>query len=155
NSQTAGGSSTSTPAQGVAGAPSNLPTQEKAAAQVAAAAGPAHSSETTNYEVSKLTRHRVQPRGDVARLSVAGVVGDDHAMETKDGKSVRTSKPRSAAEIQKIHDLVAASVGLDSDRGDQLTVENIAFDEPAVEEPAPVSKWKQYQPQAMELGRIL
>jgi flagellar M-ring protein FliF len=152
NNQSAGGSSTSAQPQGVAGAPSNLPSQEKAAAQAGAAAGPSHTSETTNYEVSKLTRHRIQPRGDVARLSVAVVVD---ATDMKDGKSVRTSKPRSAAEIQKIHDLVAASVGLDTDRGDQLTVENIAFDEPAVEEPAPVSRWQQYQPQVMELGRIL
>jgi flagellar M-ring protein FliF len=37
--------------------------------------------------------------------------------------------------MQKIQQLVAAAVGLDADRGDQLIVENVSFDEP-VEEPA-------------------
>ena len=37
--------------------------------------------------------------------------------------------------MQKIQQLVAAAVGLDADRGDQLIVENVSFDEP-VDEPA-------------------
>ena len=46
----------------------------------------------------------------------------------------RTSTPRPQAEMQKIQQLVAAAVGLDADRGDQLIVENVSFDEP-VDEP--------------------
>ena len=43
---------------------------------------------------------------------------------------MQKAKPRDPAEIQKLHELVAAAVGLDTTRGDQLTVENIAFNEP-------------------------
>ena len=92
-------------------------------------------AETVNYEVGKKTTRSIVPRGDVARLSVAVVV--DNARQAKtdaEGKVTRTSTPRPQAEMQKIQQLVAAAVGLDADRGDQLIVENVSFDEP-VDEP--------------------
>jgi flagellar M-ring protein FliF len=43
-----------------------------------------------------------------------------------------------AAQVQRLQRLVENAVGFDAERGDQLTVENIAFDQPAVEpEPPP------------------
>jgi flagellar M-ring protein FliF len=146
--------------QGIAGARANLPPDPKAPkpaeTAVAAAAPPAgHVAETTNYELGRVTTHRLQPRGELVRLSVAVVVDDDHEITTEGGKPVRKSKPRSATDIQKVHDLVAASVGLDADRGDQLTVENIAFEETPIEDaPPPIGKWQQYGPQVIEVGRI-
>ncbi len=146
--------------QGVAGTRANLPPDPKApkaAETVVAAAVPlGHTAETTNYELGRVTTHRLQPRGELQRLSVAVVVDDDHPVTNEGGKAVRHAKPRSAADIQKVHDLVAASVGLDAERGDQLTVENIAFEESPIEDlPPAVSKWQQYAPQALELGRVL
>ena len=140
-----------------AGARANLPPPTAGPALAVSAPPPlvqgnSSVAETTNYEVSKLTRHRVQPRGDIARLSVAVVV-DDNRTAAQEGQAKGT--PRTAEEIQKIHDLVAASVGLDAMRGDQLTVENIAFEEAPVEKIAPVPVWERYQPQAFEAGRIL
>ena len=89
------------------------------------------------------------------RLSVAVVVDDDRPAPAA-GQTARQAKPRSAADIQKLHDLVAASVGLDTDRGDQLTVENIAFEEAPAEEVAAPPGWlKRYPPLALEIGRIV
>ena len=51
--------------------------------------------------------------------------------------------------------LVAAAVGFDPMRGDQVTVENIAFEETPVDEIAPIPVWIRYQPQAFETVRIL
>ena len=134
-------------ASGVAGARGNLPGQAAptpAGAPVTAppppsasltANGTGRQAETVNYEVGKKTTHSLLPRGDVARLSVAVVV--DNTRQTKtdaDGNVTRTSTPRPAAEMQKIQQLVAAAVGLDNTRGDQLIVENVSFDEP-VDEP--------------------
>jgi flagellar M-ring protein FliF len=153
--QTAG---VGTTGQGVAGARTNTPPDPKAPQPpetTLAAVAPGHTAETTNYELGRVTTHRLQPRGELTRLSVAVVVDDDHEMATVAGKPVRRSKPRSSADIQKVHDLVAASVGLDTDRGDQLTVENIAFEETPFEEPAPVGKWQQYGPQVLEVGRVV
>ncbi|MEO5819673.1 MAG: flagellar basal-body MS-ring/collar protein FliF [Vicinamibacteraceae bacterium] len=134
-------------AGGLAGARGNLP----GAAQPAPPATPVtppppptasltagntgRQAETVNYEVGKKTTHSLLPRGDVARLSVAVVV--DNARQSKtdaEGKVTRSSTPRPQAEMQKIQQLVAAAVGLDTTRGDQLIVENVSFDEP-IEEP--------------------
>jgi flagellar M-ring protein FliF len=135
-------------ASGLAGARGNLPGQAPPAPTATpvtppgpptpslTASGTGRQAETVNYEVGKKTVHSIAPRGDVARLSVAVVI--DNARQSKtdgEGKVTRTSTPRPQAEMQKIQQLVAAAVGLDTDRGDQLIVENVSFDEP-VDEPA-------------------
>jgi flagellar M-ring protein FliF len=98
---------------------------------------PGRSSETTNYEVSKLTRHTISPQGQLARLSVAVILDDERVTnKAADGAVQVSTKTWDPAGIQRIHGIVAAAVGLDKDRGDQLTVENISF-ESAQEDPAP------------------
>lgn len=153
--------------QGVAGSRANLPGEvapgtdvpaTNAVAQVTpgtAVGGLTRSAETTNYELSKVVRHTVRPRGDVARISVAVILDDQHVAEKgEDGRVSWTSRPREAAEVQKIHGLVAAAVGLDPARGDQLTVENIAFGETLEDDP-PVPGWfDQVGPYANDVGRI-
>lgn len=133
-------------AGGVAGARANMPaTADGQVTEPANTPAPSFStnnrtSETTNYEVSKLTRHRVSPAGQLARLSVAVLI-DDVRKVSKDenGKEVITATPRTPEELQRLHALVASAVGLEPDRGDQLTVENIAFETPHIEEPVVVA----------------
>ena len=146
----------------VAGARANLPAAAgpngvppaTPPAPLLAASG--RSSETTNYEISRTTRHTVKPSGDVARLSVA-VILDDELVVKKDAKgtATRSSRSRKPEELQKIHGLVAAAVGLDPARGDQLTVENIAFDAAPPEEPVPPSLIEQYGPVAGEGAKVI
>lgn len=155
--QTTGASSTV-----VAGARGNLPTPPPApgtppAPETQLAEGPSasRSAETTNYEVSRSTRHVIQPPGDVARLSVAVILDDDQvAKKNEDGSTSLERKARTPEEVQKIQAIVAAAVGLDTMRGDKLTVENVSFDEPAVAEEAPPSLFVRYQPQIWEGSRI-
>jgi len=148
-------------AQGVAGVRSNTPPPQPSTPQGTPAKPPVeppaatalqatHTSEMTNYEVGKLTRHRIQPQGQIARLSVAVLLDDDRSGVTK-GKG----KPRAAKEIEQIHDVVAAAVGFDMERGDQLTVENIAFEEQVVDEPAPQPWYRRSTPEVLETGRIV
>jgi flagellar M-ring protein FliF len=141
-----------TAAGGVAGARSNAPAPVGQPAPAKPIVTPApvlagRSTETTNFEVSKLTRHTIAPRGALARLSVA-VILDDVRTTTKDaeGKSQTAAKPRDAAEVERIKNLVAAAVGFDAERGDQLTVENISFGEPPVEEELSPSLWQRIAP---------
>jgi flagellar M-ring protein FliF len=140
-------------AGGIAGARANQPpslsTAAPTATQTAQASGgaasalplapmpPGRSSETTNYEIGRVTRHTVSPQGQLARLSVA-VVLDDERVSTKgsDGTVTTTTRAWDPAGIQRIQGIVGAAVGLDTERGDQLTVENIAFD-PTPEDPLP------------------
>jgi flagellar M-ring protein FliF len=103
-----------------------------------------HSSETTNYEVSKLTRHRIAPPGQIARLTVAVILDDEHvASKAAGGAMAMTAKPRTPTDLQRIQHLVAAAVGMDTERGDEVTIENIAFGENSIEEQTPVSGWWQ------------
>ena len=71
-----------------------------------------------------------------------------------------TNKPPAFGSCCTLDDLndarrVAAAVGFDMERGDQLTVENIAFEEAPVEETVQPTLIQQYGPQALEIGRIL
>lgn len=142
---------------GIAGARANMPAAANPpAAAPTPTASASRSAETTNYEISRVTRHTVRPRGDVARLSVAVLVNHEQtASRDKGGRVTRTSKPRTPEELQKIQALVSTAVGLDAARGDQLTVENIAFDEPVEEQPPAPGVWERYGPQVTEVGRIV
>ena len=116
-------------------------------------------NETTNYEISKLVRHTVEPVGDVRRFSVAVIVDDALKIEKgPDGSPVKKTIPRSVEELKKIKDLVSAAIGLDVKRGDQLTVENIAFDiqyMPDEAKPTFYQKWKDVIQPAIKYGAFL
>ena len=156
---------TATPAAGIAGARANAPPGTTAAdtpaPTVAVAAPTGRTTETTNYEVSKLTRHTIVPQGKLSRLSVAVIIDDERATTRDEAGNVETtSKPRSPEALDRIQRLVAAAVGLEPERGDQLTVENIAFgDVPTVEEPPPGPLWveipRQVAPYAPQLLRVV
>ncbi len=84
------------------------------------------TSETTNYEISTTKTTTVTGPGEVKKLAVSVAV-DDSVTPSKDGKAPDTYKKRSPEDMQKIHDLVAAAIGFDQNRGDQLQVVNVTF----------------------------
>jgi flagellar M-ring protein FliF len=107
------------------------------ASNVAPAAGGASASvsessdkkeTTTNFEITKTVSAIDKATGTVKRVTLAVIV--DHAGSwEKDAKGEATLKqtPRSADELKKIRDQVSAAVGIQPKRGDELTVENMAF----------------------------
>lgn len=133
------------------------PAANAAAAQVAAAGplGPSRNTESTNYEVSRLTRRTVSPAGDTARLSVAVILDDARvAKKQQDGTFVMVKAPRTKDELQKVQALVAAAVGLDTQRGDLLTVEHMSFDDPPQEEVKAPSIVERYTEQVTEFSKL-
>ena len=160
--QTSADQSSSTGVQPlVAGARANLPAdpkepQTQLASAAPAGAGTSRQSETTNYEISRTTRRVISPPGEIARLSVAVILDDDQVVKTNaQGQKTATRTPRSRESLQKIQGLVAAAVGLEMDRGDQLTVENVSFDEPVVEEAPPPTMLQRITPELKEGSRML
>ncbi len=113
-------------ASGVPGTGSNLASSSTAGQ--AAAAERLRQSEVTNYEVSKMVRHTVQPKGTVRRLSVA-VILDHKTIYSKgaDGKVTSTPEARTKEELARYRELVLAAVGFDEERGDTVTLENVPF----------------------------
>ena len=84
------------------------------------------NEETTNYEISKVTKTEVAEGGRIKRLSVAVVVDGVYAPGA-DGKPAYS--PRQPAEIERIAALVRSAVGFDKGRGDQIEVVNLRFAE--------------------------
>jgi flagellar M-ring protein FliF len=83
---------------------------------------------TTNFEITKTVSATDKATGTVKRVTLAVIVDHAGAWE-KDAKGEATLKqtPRTADELKKIRDQVSAAVGIQPKRGDELTVENMAF----------------------------
>jgi flagellar M-ring protein FliF len=131
-------------AGGIAGARANQPTGLSTSTAAGAAPTPVavaspttvpgRSSETANYEVSRRVRHTITGLGQVARLSVAVIVDDQRVTaKAADGSATTTVKPWDPNEVKRFQNLVTAAVGLDTERGDQLTIENMSFEAPPAE----------------------
>jgi flagellar M-ring protein FliF len=113
------------------------------------------NDETLNYEVNRSSSKIVEPVGALAKISVAIMV-DGKIEPGVPGKNGQPGKPkyvaRTADELQKIEALVKSAVGFSGDRGDQVTVVNVPFQETGEDAPADTSKWWE-QPYFMDLAR--
>lgn len=136
--ETAGGAG---PA-GIPGTASNLP-GGAAAATAAAATAETQSSraESATFAVSKSVRHTLQPPGQVKRIAAAVLVDDVVETVEKDGQKTTVRRKRTDEEMKQISQLAAAAIGLDTKRGDLLSLENLSFQEMPVETPAPPGKF--------------
>lgn len=85
----------------------------------------AQTRQRANYEISTLTRQVQKKPGDIRRMTVAVLVNGIAELK-EDGSEVVV--PRSEAELSTIRELVAAAVGFDPDRGDDITVKSLPFE---------------------------
>jgi flagellar M-ring protein FliF len=87
--------------------------------------GSSSESSTTNYEFSKRMERVLGSAGTLKKLTGAVFIDGTY---TANEAGERQYAARSAEEMQKLTQLIKAAVGFDTDRGDELSVENIAFD---------------------------
>jgi len=92
-------------------------------------------SESNTYAVNKVVRHTLEPAGRIRRISAALLVDDAVDTKLENGKSIETRRKRTPEELKQISDLATAAIGIDTDRGDTLTVQNLSFEEIPVEAP--------------------
>ena len=109
---------------GVPGTASNAPNAKPVYPQQTTPPQNSKREEDT-YAVSKAVHHHMQGPGRLRRVTAAILI-NDHMVRSADGKHV-TWVPRTAAEMREIQQLAQAAVGIDVSRGDQLTVQNLAF----------------------------
>src|SRR6201996_3118134 len=117
---------------GVAGAASNLPTTPGKGTTQSADANTdgttqTSKSENSTFGVNKLSRHMIAPAGRIRRITAAILVNDFSDKKIVDGKSVGSTYKRSPAQLKQLQDLAAAVIGMDPQRGDVVTVENLTF----------------------------
>lgn len=113
---------------GVPGTPSNVAPATGGAAPAGILEQSDKKESTTNFEISKTVRAVEQAPGSIKRLTLSVIV-DSATVWEKDGKGSDVAKAvaRTPDELKKLRDQVASAVGINPQRGDQLTVENIAF----------------------------
>ncbi len=134
---------------GIPGAESNL----GGTSSVMMAAVPSSSSttETINYEVSKVVNKVVSPVGTVKKLSVAVLVADRYVPPQEEGQE-GTSVPRTEVELNTIRNMITSALGLNKTRGDRIEVVSMPFEDAFIGaeiiESAPASSLYQYLPYA-------
>ena len=143
-------SSTGEAPAGVPGTASNIPaatapapatTPATGAAAVASSAEHTSSkSDSTTYALSKSLHRSVEPAGRVRRIAAAVLVDDAVDVTEQAGKRTSTRRKRTADEMKQIEQLARAAIGVDTQRGDVLAVENLSFQELPLEVPAPPTK---------------
>ncbi len=145
-------------APGTAGARGNLPAPAATPAQqTQLQQGPTstRTSKTVNQENSNVTTSTVVPPGEITRLAVSVVVDDRRVVKDQNGTSAVSRVPRTPEELKKIQDTVATAVGLDPARGDQITVQNLSFQEETVgQEVEAPNVLVKFQPQIEEGARV-
>jgi flagellar M-ring protein FliF len=128
--ETNGGDGTS----GVAGTSSNVPQtnpQANVPAPDGSDGGGTNTTDNTTYGVNKVTRHSIEPAGRIRRITAAVVVDDEVKRKLgPNGKWTETRQKRSLQELQQIQTLASSAIGIDTTRGDAITVQNLAFDRP-------------------------
>lgn len=125
---------------GIPGTASNVPGAAAVTTTAVTAETQNSRSESVTYAVSKSIRHTMQPPGRVKRLAAAVLVDDATDMAEKNGVKTPTRRKRTVEEMKEIEQLAGAAIGLDSQRGDMLAVQNLSFQELPVEKPLPPSK---------------
>lgn len=112
-------------ANGIPGARSNLTGAEGEAGQ---GGGNADTKRSTirNYEITKNVKRELNEVAKLERISIAVLVD---GIRTKDAEKegAETYSERSPEEIAKLTALVKSAVGFNAARGDQVTLESMAF----------------------------
>ncbi len=122
---------------GIPGTPTNVP--GNAAAPTGTAAAPAlptvqssaenddQTSESKTYAINKTVRHTLEPPGQMQKIAAAVIVDDVVETKQEKGKKTETRRKRTADEMKQIEDLTKAAIGFQAVRGDQIQVQNLAF----------------------------
>ncbi|HYE72220.1 MAG TPA: flagellar M-ring protein FliF C-terminal domain-containing protein, partial [Blastocatellia bacterium] len=98
--------------------------------------GDQRKQSTTNWEIDKTIRRTVGNGGVLKRLSAAVIV--DHKLVDN------TQAPRSPEELKTLQDTISAAIGIDTQRGDQLVVQSLAFERAPAEAAANLPWWEKF-----------
>lgn len=84
-----------------------------------------------NYEINRVNRQVIDTAGEIKRLSAAVIIDGPYVTEEDpDGNMIQKFVPRDRKQMRTFEDIVKKAVGFNEERGDQVTVSNIAFSIP-------------------------
>ena len=127
---------------GVPGTTRNVPGANAGTSASASAedSGQNNTSESATYGVNKIVRHTSQPAGRIRRITAALVLDDLPDTQQDNGRRTGARRKWSADELNQIKDMAQATLGLDTARGDVVSVQNITFDQPPVQSAPAISQ---------------
>ena len=114
-------------ASGVPGTASNAPNVKPPLYPASSESSQNLKQESATYAVSKKTRHTVEAAGRVRRVTAAVL----NNYEQKGGGGQRQWQARPADVMKQLTSLAQSAIGFDGSRGDQVTVEELAFEDGA------------------------
>lgn len=124
-------------AGGVTGGPpgsaSNLP--RPAARVTAGGSGPVRRTENMSYQPSRTVRKTTLPRGNIKRISTAVLVDHTVRWEGTGAKAKKTIVPPAPETLKVVREIVSGVTGFAEDRGDEITVESLPFENTVEAEP--------------------
>lgn len=103
---------------------SNLPDGDAGAGGADTSSQNSETRERVNFEVSETHREVLKEPGSIRRLTVAVMVNDRAVTDAQGTTSFQT---RTAEELDDLRSLIAAAVGYDEARGDQITIRSLEF----------------------------
>jgi flagellar M-ring protein FliF len=114
---------------GIPGTASNLP--RPASRPGSSGSNVARRTENVTYQSTRMVRHTKLPQGTVKRISASLLLDQDVRWQGK----AKVMVPPTPEKLKAIHDLVAGAIGLSTERGDQLVIESLPFEQTLVSEP--------------------
>jgi flagellar M-ring protein FliF len=140
---------------GIPGTASNVPGAVGTTTNVQAVSDQQTSrSESSTYAVSKSVHHSVQPAGRVKRIAAAVLVDDAVDSAVQPGKA-GVRRKRTPEEMKEIEQLASAAIGIDSQRGDLLAVENLSFQTSPPEVPETPTRFDRWRRIVQQWGSAL
>jgi flagellar M-ring protein FliF len=116
-------------AGGVPGTPSNLPRSTIRPLVTGPGSTVSRRTENTSFETSRTVRQVKMPRGSIKRISAALLLDQDVEWQGKGAARKRVAIPPAPERIKAIHDVVAGVLGVTPERGDQLVIESLPFEQ--------------------------
>ncbi len=104
---------------------------------------------TIHYKVDRVEKQTIDESSEIKRLSASVIIDGPYETAIDDkGKQTKLFKARDKKQMKTFEDIVKNAIGFNADRGDQVTVANVAFsmDKQSIEElPEAVSEgWVGY-----------
>ncbi len=118
-------SGTQTGPSGVPGTASNAPNTKPPLFPSHDAGTESARQESGTYGASKRVRHTVQNAGKIRRITAAVLI--NHRMNAS-GSQI-SWQPRTPEEMKQLTELAQTAIGFDGTRGDQVSVEDVAFED--------------------------
>jgi flagellar M-ring protein FliF len=86
------------------------------------------------FETSRTVRQVKMPRGNVRRISAAVLLDQDFVWQGQGAQRKHVLMPPTPERIKAIHDIVAGVLGIQADRGDQVVIESLPFEQTLAQE---------------------